>query len=721
MKTLSVKPSKSSSGKLLLSASLMIILSACSTLTPPKQTPAKLLEKTRSSIVTGSTVSAATRSILVSSGHTQESCMADFEVCVDDVRSIFLIETPNRLQLSVFSELYYTHAENLIAKDACRIELARPPIDPYYANSPNSEDTVESKLKARTECHAQYRDALYQTLKYSYAYLFYHSLGGDSNPSVIPRESDVRTLDLYHLAINDLITQIYLRENGAFYDAKFQDVLSAEQLEPVYNQLRISRISTNDRGQNTLHMSVGVRDFLASELKKHERSSELFSEVISAYDSRLVDLDVNTRRSGLGVSFVGAINDRHTASARNLKNLAPNKALDDRIHNVGHVQLTAIIEPTGKTVDEVLSSHEFHAYFFNPSYKTHIEIGDTSYPLTANFSAGYALWLAENQLRQVSLMNMISRHDAVALPELFMLKPYDPDQKVIIMLHGLASSPDTWVNLTNTLMTDPKLNQHYQVWQIAYSTNLPILENRYQIHELIRHTFSKLDPHGQDQASKNAVLIGHSMGGVISRMLVSDTNLTDALVTLDDKEQFKLINDLPSDQRHAISERLKLTSLPQIDEAVFLSAPHRGTDYADRWFTRAARRIIKLPVDFTRSLGAALTDDVQSQSFLGSLYLQNGASQLSDRSSFVALTKDVQISPSVRYHTIVGNNTGISHSENNSSDTVGGAISDGIVPYASSHLEGAASEIIIEGRHNIHENPKTIVQLRKILHEHLDH
>lgn len=82
----------------------------------------------------------------------------------------------------------------------------------------------------------------------------------------------------------------------------------------------------------------------------------------------------------------------------------------------------------------------------------------------------------------------------------------------------------------------------------------------------------------------------------------------------------------------------------------------------------------------------------------------------------MALIKDIQISPSVRYHSIIGNHT----NTNQQGDAVGKTISDGIVPYTSSHLEGAASEIIVEGKHNTHENPKTIVQLRKILHEHLD-
>lgn len=689
-------------------------LSACSTLTPPKQTPAKLLEQSRSSIVTTAAVSAATRSILVSSGHTQESCMADFEDCIQAIDATFLADTPSRLQLSVLSELYYTRAQALIAQDACRQELDRPPIDPYYANAPKSDEAIRNHTQAKQLCAAQYREALYQTIKLSYAYLFYHGLGGAEAPSPIAQDADVRTLDLYHLAINDLVTQIYRADRGIFADAKIDDLLN-KQAKANHGQLQISTIHSQDQTHShTLRLSVAADEYLQKVLDDSGDHQTLFSDLISAYDSRLVDLDVNARRSGIGVSFIGALHDRHTVSARKL-NIEPNKPLNERIHPAGHVQLTAMVQPRGDDLKQVLAATEFDAYFFNPTKQASIMMYGTEHPLTANFSAGYALWLSENQLQQISLMNMISRQDAMALPELFMLRPYQPDQQVIIMLHGLASSPTTWVNLTNTLLSDPKLNDNYQVWQIAYSTNLPILENRYQIHQLIRQAFQTVDPTGQDRASRNAVIIGHSMGGVISRMLVSDTDLTTALARLDDKKQYQLINRLPSDQRQTIKDRLTLSSLPQIDEAVFISAPHRGTDYADRWFTRAARRVIRLPVEFTKSVTAALSSDNNPQSFLGSLYLQNGASQLSDRSSFVALTEDVQISPRVRYHTIVGNHRG----DQDSTDAVGTAISDGVVPYDSSHLEGAASETIITGRHNIHENPKTIVQLRKILYAHL--
>ncbi|HEY5811815.1 MAG TPA: hypothetical protein VIT23_04075 [Terrimicrobiaceae bacterium] len=41
--------------------------------------------------------------------------------------------------------------------------------------------------------------------------------------------------------------------------------------------------------------------------------------------------------------------------------------------------------------------------------------------------------------------------------------------------------------------------------------------------------------------------------------------------------------------------------------------------------------------------------------------------------------------------------------------------SDGVVPYWSSHLERAQSEIIVPSNHSSHQNPKTIQEARRIL------
>lgn len=220
------------------------------------------------------------------------------------------------------------------------------------------------------------------------------------------------------------------------------------------------------------------------------------------------------------------------------------------------------------------------------------------------------------------------------------------------MIHELASSPTTWVNLTNNLFADPILRDNYQVWQVFYAKNLPILKNRYQIHKLINQSFTNTDPTGTNPVSQNSILIGQSMGGVISRMLLSDDELLPKLSTLENTESSgsKIIEDavkaatdtdelaMSHEQNLAVSklltkvyndelsERFTLRSLPQVGTAVFISAPFRGTDYADRWFTRAARRVIRLPLNLTKSITETITnigvEDNIENNLLGSLYLQ---------------------------------------------------------------------------------------------------
>lgn len=191
------------------------------------------------------------------------------------------------------------------------------------------------------------------------------------------------------------------------------------------------------------------------------------------------------------------------------------------------------------------------------------------------------------------------------------------------------------------------------------------------------------------------------MGGVIARMLVSDDNLLD-----------KLDTNKKVAHQSKLHTHLRLSALPQIDTAVFVSAPFRGTDYAERWFARFARKVVPLPIEIKDKFGAQFT--TESTDNLQSLYLQNGPSQLSDRSSFMSLTADIHIKKGVRYYSIMGDKTG---QYTKGADTT--LLSDGVVPYHSSHLAGATRETILTGGHNLHRNPRTIQELRKILYEHL--
>ncbi|WP_435980313.1 esterase/lipase family protein [Psychrobacter sp. DM4] len=813
---------KKSSRSLLYIAPLMtamLVLPACSTVSVDKQASSKTIEAQRGNIVTDNKLSTDTASTLLSAGLDDQACLQNFELCLSQLNDSMLSEN-YRPALALYAELHYAKARQLNDSQACQNALARPPIDPYYANAPVAKEAIETQQKDTNTCLTNYQKRLFDAIKSSYTYLFYDSLEHDfvgaatqnnrmRAPNRIPNETDIQTQDIYNAASNDVITQLYKSTSNANKMTSETRVTylptTIAESDSTSNSAIANRTSTLGKPTDQIKvMKVEVDDYhldiyLPNEsnyLKNASEQTSALADLVSTYEIRLSGLNSISKRSGLGISLVASLDDRYTTTIRQLLSaslsgrLTDEDALKDtkinepssRIYPTGHLLLTGLIKPAGKSVLETLSSHQLDIHLYNPYQSDSVTILDDDYPLAANFSAGYGLWLAENQLDGVGYLNLITRQPDARLPKLFMLEPYDPDKRVLIMLHGLASSPATWVNLTNDILNDDKLRDNYQVWQIFYPTNLPIIENRYQIQRLISSTYEQTDPTEQNRASKNSVIVSHSMGALIARMMLSDENLVDDLDRLDDEnklsvsEKTKIRNALKQSLgEEQLKERFELHALAQVDTAVFLSAPFRGTDYADRWFTRALRRVVYLPVGLvktvTGNLATIATQGDLAQNPLGALYLQNGASQLSDKSSFIQLTKDIKIKEGITYHSIIANNDsditqGLAQAQPdgvkidlsqpkpkeetasaNGSDmaesieadaladkplvaavTIEGDISqaltarlsDGIVPYTSAHLEGAASETIINGGHSIQTSPQTILTLRRILHKQLE-
>ena len=724
-----------------------------------------------------------------------------------------------RSALAVFAELYYTKARQLRDSSTCGSALNRPPLDPYYANAPLSDELLEAQRLGASTCLLEYQTRLFDAIKSSYAYLFYDSLEHDfegedldSNKrqmqNRIPDDIDIQTQDIYNAASNDVITQLYDSSDTtkAMGANKIKYLSGIESVNQDHKAAIANRSPLPGKPTDQINvMQIAVEDYrlnihLPNEnnyLKNAHKETSALIDLTSTYELRLTGLNSISKRPGLGVSLVASLDDRYTATIRELlasstsgkllkstvRNPIDDSAASARIYPTGHLLLTGLIMPMGSSVLEVLDSKDLNIYLYNPYRSNSVTVLDDEYPLAANFSAGYGLWLAENQLDSVGYLNLLSRQPEASLPKLFMLEPYDPNKRVLIMLHGLASSPATWVNLTNDIFNDPKLRDNYQVWQIFYPTNLPILENRYQIQKLINATYEQTDPKGNNRASTHSVIISHSMGALIARMMVSDDNLANNLEVLEvnDKKLLSNSNELRIDstfkqalEDEELGKRLKLETLDQVDTAVFLSAPFRGTDYADRWFTRALRRVVYLPVGLvktvTDNLTTIATEGDLAQNPLGALYLQNGASQLSNKSSFVELTKDLKISDRITYHSIIANHDaditqGLAKMQPNGakidlskplpdninsdgkalvaalndedseiattplvsavtinqdvSEALTETLSDGIVPYTSAHLDGAASETVITGGHSIQSNPQTILTLRQILHQQL--
>ena len=44
---------------------------------------------------------------------------------------------------------------------------------------------------------------------------------------------------------------------------------------------------------------------------------------------------------------------------------------------------------------------------------------------------------------------------------------------------------------------------------------------------------------------------------------------------------------------------------------------------------------------------------------------------------------------------------------------------DGVVRYTSTHIEGVESELVVRSGHSCQSDPRTIEEIRRILHEHV--
>ncbi|RDZ26209.1 alpha/beta hydrolase [Lysobacter silvisoli] len=376
-----------------------------------------------------------------------------------------------------------------------------------------------------------------------------------------------------------------------------------------------------------------------------------------------------------------------------------------------YLPVTVTLRFDGEGLDGMLASTRARLDVYNPFRIDQETIAGRQVPLSANYSAAYGVWLARSELARLSLTSLLRPKQARAFhPRVYLNQPYDPDKRVIVLIHGLASSPEAWVNLANELLGDETLRRRYQLWQVFYPTNIDMLSNRAAIAAALQQTFAHYDPQGDDVASRNAVLVGHSMGGVIGRLLVSDSgeHVLDAFLDGLDPALVARVRKDPT-----LRSLTTFRPMPQFGRAVFMAAPQRGAVVTDGWPLRLVRKLIRLPLDVLRDTAALIQRYQVSDDDLKRLGLHKGKpptgpDDLSPNSRFMHATRDLPIEPGLPYHVIVAQRDPklpLAQS------------SDGLVPYPSAHLDGAVSEKVVVSGHSVQETPQAIAELRRILRQ----
>ena len=644
------------------------LLTGCQIVSVKSQAINVTIANERESILTRNKLSEASLNVLSMTGREAKICSDEPEQCVQELQQIPQIQ--DEQLLSTASEVYLAKALTFENSSDCKSGIL---------TSTKSQEKQQLQQLTYDKCLDQQLYMLDKSIRYSYAYMFKTKRGPQDR---IFDNRQVQIRDFYNLALAKLVSAYALRHKPT----------------EVEHQIKVGK-------------SIYSINFDYYPQLKEQKIEQL----LSSYNLNFSGLRSINRRDGFGSEFVVVlpqvkddIGEGKNKYIIDPMNFSYKNGINPNIHQARYLAATITAQPKSATnIEDILTKSEFELKAFDPYKYEKVTMAGKTYPLAGNFSTPYGLWLAQNNLGKAAYLTLIDRDNHLTMPHLYMLEPYNPKKKVIVLVHGLASSPEAWIRLTNDIMGDAVLRENFQVWQVFYSTNMPIIESRFQIYALLNQAFAQVD--STAPAKKDAVLIGHSMGGIIARLLVSDADVTKKALAMMNNRQLNKYQKLP-----IISQRLVIKDIPNFSRAIFLATPHKGTDYADRWFTKAARKIIRIPGAFL----SAITDSIQTQDLdvkelltqIDHGLIQNGPSDLSHQSKFMELTKDINPRKGLMFHSIMGNIT--------DSDDMN-IISDDVVTYQSAHLDGAVSEKIIKGGHSIQETPEAILELRRILRLHL--
>jgi len=328
--------------------------------------------------------------------------------------------------------------------------------------------------------------------------------------------------------------------------------------------------------------------------------------------------------------------------------------------------------------------------YFDPETISSSSIGRNKYPLAADFTAPIVARYSGIKESSIALGGLLGNPE-VRDARLGMTEPYDAKRIPILFIHGLNSHPLMWRDVINDLRFDPELRGKYKFWAFYYPTGWPPAYSAMRLREELA-AVDKVYGRQYDM-----VLVGHSMGGILSRLQVISPGCAIWNAQFGARAD-ELYKNLPPD--HLARRTLLFTANSGIRRKIYICVPHRGSKIADWSISVFATKFIRLPAAIMRAAAeapAVITERRQ----LSSVH------RLSPINPLYAAIDPIPIR--VPYHSIIGDRA--------KGDTPNS--SDGVVEYWSSHLEGAQSELIVPGPHGSYSLPQTIAELKRILKRHL--
>jgi pimeloyl-ACP methyl ester carboxylesterase len=342
--------------------------------------------------------------------------------------------------------------------------------------------------------------------------------------------------------------------------------------------------------------------------------------------------------------------------------------------------------------------------FADPLATETVRLDGHTFPLAADYTVPVAVMLATMNPKKLELTRLLRPEKYAETARIARLQPYDPNKTVVLVVHGLMDSPATWAPMINHLRADENIRRNFQFWFYSYPSGYPYPYSA----SILRHELDAIEK--RFPMRKKMVLVGHSMGGCISRLMITDSG---------DKLWMQIFKKPPGEvtmspeSRKLLTEGLFFRHRPEVGRVIFISAPLKGSQMASGWAGRIGSMLVRSPRTLLRVGGDVMRATTFQADELKLKRIPNSVDTLAPNNRFVRVINTIPLTPGIPYHVICGD-----RGKGGNKDHTKPEMSDGIVPYWSSHMEGAQSELIVPSSHSAHQNMQAIDEVQRILNQH---